>query len=350
MSRPLITIVMPVYNGAPFLADSVGSVIHQNYREWELLLIDDGSTDESAQICARFAAEESRIHLLQQENGGPAAARNYGVTEGKGEYLYFLDADDRLAPETLESMLSLFTDETDMVLSGFQKEEAGRINPQPLTLAIGEEPLREAVRTLSKEQIDPFIYHFLASPSNHLVSYCWARLYRYEIIRREQLVTDPAMRLFEDFIFNLSYLRHCKNIVVLNKPLYTYVQHNDDSSASMGILNSSQLIPDMEKFKQGLTNHFGQSNELDRAIGHTLVHYCIIFFVRSCRNVRGEQRKKIIKEFTKMVNSGILCDSLKMYKAGKQGSKLIPFLMRMRLISLLIPLCHYKWIKRYGAQ
>ena len=92
----LISIITPVYNAEKYLDDCVQSVLKQDYSHWELILVDDGSSDESSSICDAYAAQDARIRVIHQKNAGPGAARNKGMETAKGDYLCFLDSDDYL--------------------------------------------------------------------------------------------------------------------------------------------------------------------------------------------------------------------------------------------------------------
>ena len=98
---PLISLVVPVYNAGAWLDEAMASIRRQSFEAFEVLLVDDGSTDDSAQKCSRVCAEDARFRLLRQKNAGPAAARLTGIRAASGQYFAFMDADDRLAPEHL---------------------------------------------------------------------------------------------------------------------------------------------------------------------------------------------------------------------------------------------------------
>lgn len=103
----LVSIITPVYNGGRFLAETIESVLEQTYPCWEMIIIDDGSTDNSAWIAQEYATRDARIQLLRQANGGSASARNNGIRQARGRYIALLDADDVWEPRFLESQLAL---------------------------------------------------------------------------------------------------------------------------------------------------------------------------------------------------------------------------------------------------
>ena len=101
----MISVIIPVYNVEKFLAECVDSVLAQTYTDWEAILVDDGATDASGAMCDAYAAKDPRIRVIHRENGGLSAARNTGLKAARGEYVYFLDSDDYIEPDTLALLL-----------------------------------------------------------------------------------------------------------------------------------------------------------------------------------------------------------------------------------------------------
>lgn len=124
----MVSVIVPVYNAEKFLNKCIGSVLGQTYKKIELLLVDDGSKDDSKKICERYISKDSRVKIIFQENGGPAAARNTGIKHAKGELVFFLDADDFIEKNTLEILLAKYNrSHPDLVMSNFSKlENSGR--------------------------------------------------------------------------------------------------------------------------------------------------------------------------------------------------------------------------------
>lgn len=354
---PRVSVVMPVYNAAGFLAASVGSVIEQTMADWELILVDDGSTDNSLQVCQEYALDNPRIRVVAQANRGPSAARNTGVIASKGEFIFFLDADDRLPSDALELLLSAVeTERADMALGNFLKQENDAPPAsQRAILALGAEPFRGKTRVLADTELIQYLRHFLHYPSNHLVSYFWARLYRRSLIVEFALCTDKNMRLFEDFAFNLAFLGKAKRLVFVNRPVYIYVLRSGHASASMSILNATSLTADMQSFRQVVVDfmaEIGVAGELAATVreevGHTLVHYAIIFIVRTCRQIDSKNRTAILHELRSFVSSPVLRESLPFYKPQPGNSRLLPMLIKLKLVRLLAVIAQSRGNRRYG--
>lgn len=106
MKEGLVSVITPCYNGSRFISETIESVMKQTYPEWEMLIVDDGSTDDSAKIVQGYTEKDARVRLIRQENGGSASARNHGIREAEGQYIALLDADDLWEPEFLEKQIA----------------------------------------------------------------------------------------------------------------------------------------------------------------------------------------------------------------------------------------------------
>lgn len=346
---------MPVYNAEQFLHTSVASVTNQTYQNIELILVNDGSTDDSEAICNQYASADKRIKVISQKNSGPAAARNTGVRHASGEFVFFLDADDLIDNQAIEKMVQCYEIyQPDLVMSNFCKQEStGNVIDQIVTFHPDENPFTGDIQFLSRENILSFIRHFLKYPSNHLISYCWARLYKLSLIKENKITANENMRLFEDYVFNLEYLKHTDKIVFINEPLYTYVMYSNHVTASMAIVMGDSLLHDVNIFRIKTKEIFQHADivampRIEQEIGHALLHYVIIFFIRSCRQLTSCNRNIIGNEINTIIHAPILRDLLRHYRPNKGNSRVIPLLMKLKFLHLLMFACQRKAYKRYG--
>lgn len=168
----MISVVIPIYNASPYLASCLCSVANQSYRDLEVILVDDGSTDDSAKVAQSFVETDARFHLYQQRNQGAAVARNMGMQVATGEYLLFVDADDYIVPTYVQTLLDAIP-EADMVQCGYQRfANDGRI--------------------LHTDA--PVSAYKLISPD--------MRLYRLDWLREHHL-SFPEGYIYEDVLFSL---------------------------------------------------------------------------------------------------------------------------------------------------
>lgn len=354
----LISVIVPVFNAERFINKAIESVLHQTYTRLELILVNDGSTDGSEEICRQYATVDKRIKAVSQKNSGPAAARNTGVRHATGSVVFFLDADDFIDRGALQTLIERFDrDQTDLVMGNFCKlDHLGEIAGQSTSFhPDDDEPFSEKYKLLSRAEVRGYVRHFLKHPSNHLISYCWGRLYRLSIIRENLIAFDESMRLFEDFVFNLEYLKHTRETLFVNKPLYTYTMRPNHVSASMAVVNGESLLHDMNVFKVK-TGEFllgaGESSVTEiqarREIGHALTHYVIIFLIRTCRQMTRDNRRTIHNEIGKIISHPLLKSCLKSYTPQKGNSRILPWLMKLGMVELIMLTCRRKAHKRYG--
>ena len=352
-----VSVVIPVYNAEKFLKKAAISVIDQTYKDIELILVNDGSTDQSKSKCDALALMDKRIKVISQENKGPAAARNTGIRHATGNFLFFLDADDFIEVSAIEKLISCYHQfRPQLVMGNFRKlENNGEIINKGVAFSRDNRQFKGQLKELKRGDIQEYVRHFFKYPSNHLVSYCWARLYDLTIIKKKKIFANENMRLFEDFAFNLDYLRHTNKIVFVNEPIYTYTMHNSHISASMSIVNADSMLHDMCIFRKKAKDFFAETKaeaksdfDIDQEIGHTIIHYVIIFLIRSCRFVNSGNRKRIYSEIKQIIGSPIYKESLPNYSPLKGNSRVFSLLTKLKLLRLLMIYCKYKAYIRYG--
>lgn len=202
----MVSVIVPVYNTAQFLPYCIDSILSQNFSDFELLLIDDGSTDGSGQICDSYAEKDNRIRVFHKENGGVSSARNMGLDNAQGEWINFVDSDDWL--------------EQDFFVID-NNENVDLIYQHRLFFADGK----------CDSIIPPGIYRgedyldFLTENSQtNLFLMCYSMLLRRDILTDNHIRFDENLRFGEDRIFIMEYLIHCSSIQVLANSHYVYNQ------------------------------------------------------------------------------------------------------------------------------
>ena len=210
---PKVSIIVPVYNAQKTIMRCVDSILNQDYTDFELLLIDDGSKDESSEICDMYAAKDTRVRVIHKENSGVSDTRNVGLREAKGEYLQFLDSDDWITPNATRLLVDGMEQNTcDMVISDFYRVIGERLSHKG---SIDEDGV------LTREEFANFM---MENPADFYYGVLWNKLYKREIIEKYALHMDSKISWCEDFMFNLEYIRYCEHIFVLQVPIYYYVK------------------------------------------------------------------------------------------------------------------------------
>ena len=227
--RPMVSIIVPIYNAEQYLRRCVDSILNQEYTDYELLLVNDGSTDASGDICEEYGDRDSRVLVIQKENTGVSDSRNRALDRARGKYLQFLDSDDWITPDATRLFVRAAEEYgCDMVISDFYRVVGERLSPKG---DIEEEGV------LTREE---FAAHMMENPADFYYGVLWNKLYRRDIVEEHKLRMDTDISWCEDFMFNLEYIRYAKVFYALHAPIYYYVKRKG-SLASQGI-NISKTV------------------------------------------------------------------------------------------------------------
>lgn len=210
----LVSIIVPIYNAGRYIDKCIESIIGQTYSDIEILLIDDGSNDNSYEICNRWREIDKRILVIHKQNGGVSSARNVGLEKANGEYIVFVDADDWLEREFISTMVSKIGN-SDFVIGGYKIVGNG---------TIGKKFVKESsVSSYEfRKQYDCYLGKDLINPP-------FAKLFKKEIIENQHF--DEKLSLGEDLAFNLKYLEKCSRVNFISDLLYNYNVYNESSAS-----------------------------------------------------------------------------------------------------------------------
>lgn len=212
MGTELISVIVPVYNVEPYLCRCVDSILRQTYRNLEIILVDDGSTDQGGKICDEYARKDPRVIVVHQENGGLSVARNTGIDRAKGEYLSFVDSDDFIDERMLEvlyaDLRAAGAEVSAIEYQTFEREE--ELKPEenltPMQTMTGEEAIRRVLI------------------SNGIEDFAWNKLYKKSLFDR---IRYPEGRVFEDLGTTYRLLECCRTVAYRPAKLYFYYQRQD---------------------------------------------------------------------------------------------------------------------------
>lgn len=216
----MISVIIPVFDVAPHLEECLRAIVAQTFSDWECILIDDGSTDASGEICDKWAGIEARIMAIHQQNAGVSAARNRGLDVARGEYIAFVDSDDTIDPSYFSALHgAVDSSDADLAVCGLEIRDGDGSS-------IHRIPRSNAVFPLDRAHLSDF----LELERDSLLYGPVVKLYRRQIIEDRHLRFDETKNYGEDLLFNLSYLRYCKSIVTISEALYCYIRRNDSLS------------------------------------------------------------------------------------------------------------------------
>ncbi len=276
-----ISIIIPVYNVESYLKRCLDSIIAQSYRDFEVLLIDDGSNDSSPQICDEYALKDERIHVIHKENGGVSSARNAGLNLANGQYIAFVDSDDYIEADYLESLLKPFTEQS------IQLSVCGYF--------FHSEICAPKCMTLEGNSMHYLLFNCVEYP--YIEGYLWNKLYLSSIIRENHLQFNEKYRMCEDTLFNFEYFQYVKNAYVVNEPLYHYIVR--ENSAMKKKPESNELaMKELIDYFIGCTE---DTRTLNALIGWAFKYWIRIIDISYYHNDISEYRnvRVLIKKYRK---------------------------------------------------
>lgn len=246
----LVSIIIPAYNSEKYLSQCLNSVIKQSYKDIEIIVINDGSTDGTRLICEKYKAKDARIVVINKNNGGISSARNTGVKNANGSYIMFLDSDDYLSSKCVEECVKLMMSQNvEMIKYSYWK-----------TKYCFRKKYNYATQSkiaISKKDYRKMIYENIFY--SYDFSNVWTMFIKADIARK---IEFQNYKIGEDFLYAIQCLLSCKSIYILNKPLYFYRIH----SSSVTHAYSKQHINDEIKALKKISTIIGYKGGLDKRV------------------------------------------------------------------------------------
>ena len=218
MPQPLVSVIVPAYNAAGFISRCVESITSQSYPELEILLLNDGSRDDTLAICRKLAEADPRIRVIDKPNTGAADTRSCGLALARGEYIQFADSDDYLLPGCTANLVAAARrSRADLVLAPYRmmvpRRDGGYDTREYSLLPAGV-----------YNKVD-YLWQLTGNAAAFYYGVLWNKLYRREIIAQNQLAFAPDVHWAEDLIFNMGYLEHAEVFVSIPEAGYHYIQN-----------------------------------------------------------------------------------------------------------------------------
>lgn len=223
MLNKKVSVILPVYNAENYIQKCIESILNQSYSNIELIIVNDGSVDNSKIIIDEYSELDERIKKFHIDNSGPSFARNLGIDSAVGEFILFVDADDYINRNMIKELVSMINDESDLVICGYKSDFPDRTESKRLDYDFMEN------NHLNKKQ---FLEHFGVLFRYYYINYPWNKLYRTSIIIENRIQFDNSIKWGEDLIFNLEYFKYCNAFSFVKKDLYVYNQNNVSSITS----------------------------------------------------------------------------------------------------------------------
>ncbi len=308
-SASLISVIIPVYNLAPYIRDCIESIRNQTYAQWEMILVDDGSTDDSGIICDEAASWDSRIQVIHQKNGGVVAARGRGLQAASGKYISFVDGDDRIEPNMIE-MMAAHIGGVDLVTVGvFEQlspdQTVERYDEFPEGRYSGNEQLGELLKKMlydsDKERLQRF------------TPWCHNKLWRRELLRNVYKEIDPQITFAEDAVLVYKYLLKCRSVVILHQCFYHYRYRKESALHRM----NNRMLMNINRVYLALEADF-RAHSLADSLLLQLQKWILIMDIWAINGYMGFDERIGIPEFV-IDTSGLENKRLILYGAGRVG-------------------------------
>ena len=255
MNSPLVSIVVPVYNSEAFLKECVDSLINQTYSNIEIILVDDGSSDNSGLICDQYAANDSRIKVIHKNNGGLVSARKAGLKLSTGEYVLYVDGDDWVEINLIEDYLKVALEyNADVVIAAHKESLAGRIEVYKNKIPSGCYNKTEQISTVYPKMI----YNAKFSQFG-IFSYSWGKLYRRDLLLNNQLKVRDEVTIGEDSLCLYPTLLDANTVVILEQSYHYYRQRADSLTKVWRTID----VCTIEKVYQDFKDIFSSKKILD---------------------------------------------------------------------------------------
>jgi len=209
-----VSIIIPVYNGGSKLLRCLQSVTQQTFSDFEIIAVNDGSTDESLCVLQEYQRQEPRLNVYDTENHGVSAARNFALKHARGKYIRFVDCDDVLPADSLERLVSrMEADQAQLAIAPFLEVRGSEVIKR--TQISGSDCLNQQAYLTCVRQYPRCFYY----------SVLWNKLYHRSLIEKHRLSFDESLSWSEDFLFNIQYLAHVDTVAVLDTPVYQYYHY-----------------------------------------------------------------------------------------------------------------------------
>lgn len=303
IEMPLVSIIVPIYNTKAFFGACYNSIHNQTYKNFELILVDDGSTDGVSEICDEIATKEPNVHVIHKENGGVSSARNIGIQRAKGKYLLFVDSDDWIEKDMLEYMVN-HIGEADLLSVGVYREWT-QTRQEIICDKYKEEEWK------AKDLIETMIYDFDKEQLQPLTPWLVNKLFLTD--KAKNIVMNENVSYAEDTIFVYKYLLSINSIKIVHKPFYHYVYREDSAIHKANhrmLMNINYLYLDLKEC-------FSNSNYA-QVLMKQLEKFVTILTLRGLDSHIGFETKmriiQFIGNFSELYNKRIV-----LYGAGKCG-------------------------------
>jgi len=332
-----VSIIIPVFNAEASITTCIESIKQQSYANLDVIFIDDGSIDRSVALISNRTATDSRFKVLSHRtNKGASAARNLGIKHASGEYIFFLDADDKLETNTIESLVLLAKNtSSDLVtcshIQQFDTHSKQKFDGSP-----------NSDQAFSPQELLAYIQKYLKQPYTYtLFVHCWAKLFKTSIIKDNQIYFNESLSQLEDVNFNYLYLSYCKTVSYKNAHLYHHrISQAVNSMSTMTGKESNAIQKNALAFHsiESFLSHYDKENLInaEKEVAHLFITTMIISIIRLSKSFLKSPSIAVIQNIAKIAKSSLVAEKVQFYKPEPKESLLIFLALKTRLSALVV--------------
>lgn len=344
----MLSIVIPVYNGEKFIVETIKHIQSSTYEKFELIIVNDGSNDQSEEMISRIAVQDKRIKYFYKENGGIVSARNYGMQQATGKYICFVDQDDIVMPDMFETLIQDLEDnQADFAQGGVS---------QSLNFCVDKtEDIINLLKKGTKEYDESYAALILRGDvlqtTKKIDCNIWNKVYRLDFLRAHQINFYKYLDYEDDWIFVINVMRYARNITLRKKVVYIWRQNEESESRNriikdkylddfykkhsalreflLDALSEISLPDDYQAIYEGElqkeTLLWGLSNETGRGISNRTIKQSTVVM----QNIVKQEKCYGIKK-------GMLCRPLPVSIYGQYGIKKLYYIFRDILLTFFL--------------
>lgn len=299
----LISVIVPIFNAENHLDECIQSIKNQTYNNLEILLVNDGSTDNSLEICYQYALKDNRIKVINKPNGGVSTARNWGLDASNGNFIGFVDSDDTIRFNMYEELINSISEEDDAAILILNSMKNSELKTNKVTCISGEEGLKRILK--------------LQLPTSQ-----WAYLYRSSTLG--DLRNEEDIHFFEDFLFNVKFILQARNLRLYKKDLYNYrvniksINHQQINSKKLSCL----------KIYERLSPNLNMDNKLIKNDAQYFRSHFLISMILSLSKTNNLNKEKMKSYMKKLHESAV--DMVRDISSSNQ----VPFIYKLIIFLL----------------
>lgn len=325
MQEITISVIVPIYKVEEYLPECIESILQQTYKSLEIILVDDGSPDESGNICDAYAKKDNRIKVIHKENGGLVSARKAGCELATGQYVTFVDGDDKIALEMYEKMLSWAEEDTDIIICDcyrWEKEQISVINQNmDADLYVGEK-LQKNLQEHALCYGEYFSFGLLPA--------VWNKLYRRELYVPIQMQVPEAIRLGEDAACTYPCIMGARKVIYRKEPLYYYRIRETSMTRTWKPGQAKEILTLVDWLKQNAKKF--QDTNMEEQV---LLYACSLLDDYVTGNIKRKLGWRNVKSEYQILGeheiTGKLVEYMTMKRTSSRSKRVIKFLNRSRI-------------------